>query len=135
MKLCCAVLPRLGLKGVRIAQSVAKFGVHASQSNGHPNIWSNFNSEELVRSETSSCIFARIGLKGVQIARNLAKFGMHIFISIDYPNLWSNFNSENLVKSETASFDFAKVCLKGGENGWEIGNKCNLLGLGFRKFA
>ena len=87
MKLRCVVLPRLGLKGVKIAQSVAKVGVHASLSNGNPNLCSNFNSEKLVRSETPSCIFARVGLKGVQIARNIAKVGVHVFISNGHPNL------------------------------------------------
>jgi len=113
VKLRCAVSPRLGLKGPKIARSVTKVGVHASLSNGHPNLWSNFNSEKLVRSETPSCIFARVGLKGVQIARNIAKVGVHIFISNGHPNLWSKFNSKNLVKSETPSFDFAKVWLQG----------------------
>ena len=108
-----------GLKGVKIAQNIVKVGVHAYLSNGHPNLWSNFNFEKLIRSETPSCIFARVGLKGVQIDGNITKVGVHIFISNEHPNLWSNFNFENLVKSETPSFNFAKVWLKGGENGFE----------------
>ena len=60
-KLRLAVSPMLGLKGVKIAQNITKFGVHACPSNGHPNLWSNFNSEKLVRSETPSCIFTRVG--------------------------------------------------------------------------
>ena len=107
------------LKRVQIAQNIAKIGVHACISNRHPNLWSNFNYEKLVRSETPSCIFARVGLEGVQMARTIAKVGMHIFISNSHPNLWSNFNYESLVKSETLSFDFAKAWLKGGENGFE----------------
>ena len=87
MKLHHAVSLRLGLKGVKIARSVVKVGVHASLSNGHPNLSSNFNSEKLVRSEAPPCSFARVGLKGVQIGRNLAKFGVHIFISNGNPNL------------------------------------------------
>ena len=100
---------------MKIAQNVVKVGVHSYLSNEHPNLWSNFNSEKLVGSETSSFIFARVGLEGVQIARTIAKFGVHVFISNGHPNIWSNFNSETLVKSETSSFDFAKVWLKGGE--------------------
>ena len=114
MKLHHAVSLRLRLQGVKIAQNVVKVGVH-----WHPNLWSNFNSKKLVRSETSSFIFARVGLEGVQIARTIAKVGVHVFISNGHPNLSSNFNSESLVKSVTSSFDFAKVWLKGGENGFE----------------
>ena len=78
---------KVGVKGGEIAQSVMKVGVHASLSNGHPNLCSNFNSEKLVRSETPSCIFARVGLKGVQIARIIAKVGVLVFISNEHPNL------------------------------------------------
>ena len=106
---------RLGLKGVKIDQNVAKVGVHGYLSNGHPNLSWNFNSEKLVRSETLSFIFARFGLEGVHIARTIAKVIVHIFISNGDPNLWSNLNYESLVKSETSSFDFAKVWLKGGK--------------------
>ena len=62
VKLHRAVLQRLVLKGVKIARNVAKVGVNACLSNGHPKLWSNFNSEKIVKSETSSCIFAIIRL-------------------------------------------------------------------------
>ena len=52
-KLCCAIFLRLGLKGVKIFWNVAKFCMHACLSNGHPNLWSNFNSNKLRKSETS----------------------------------------------------------------------------------
>ena len=113
MKLRCAVSPRLVLKVVKIARSVAKVGLHPSLSNGHPNLWSNFNSKKLVKSETPSCIFARVGLKGVQIAQNIAKVGVHVFISNGHPNIWSNFNFEKLFRRETSSFIFARVGLEG----------------------
>ena len=66
-------------------------------SNGHPNLWSNFNSKKLVRSETPSCIFSRVGLEGVQIAWNIAKVGVHglyqtgiqIYDQISTPRIWS----------------------------------------------
>ena len=71
-----------------------------------------------------------------KLAPNIVKVGMHSYIPNAQINLRSNFNYEKLVKSETPSFKFAKVWLKGGENGSnKIGNKCNLLGLGFAKFA
>ena len=98
---------------MKIAQNVAKFGVHGYLSNEHLNLWSNFNFEKLVRSETPSFVFARGGLEGFQIAWTIAKVGMHIFISNGHPNILSNFNSENFVKIETPPFDFAKVWLKG----------------------
>ena len=115
MKLCHAVLLILGLKGVKIAQKVTKVGVHGYLSNRDPNLCSNFNSEKLVRSETSSFIFARVGLEGVQIARTIAKVGVHVFISNGHPNLLSNFNSDNLVKSETPSFNSLTLGLKEGK--------------------
>ena len=117
MKLRHVVSLSLGLKGVKIAQNGVKLGVHGYLSNEHLNLWSNLNSQKLVRSETPSFIFARVGLEGVQIARTIAKVGVHaIFISNGHPNLWSNFNSESLVKSETSSFNFAKVGVTRGEN-------------------
>ena len=64
MKLRRAVLQRLGLKGVKIARNVAGVGVHAYISNGYPNLCSNFNSGNLVKSETLSCGFAKAWLKG-----------------------------------------------------------------------
>ena len=44
--------PRVGLKGVQIAQTIAKVGMLVFISNGHSNLWSNFKSENLVKSET-----------------------------------------------------------------------------------
>ena len=38
VKLCCAVLLGLGIKGVKIARNVVKVGVHIRLSNGHPNL-------------------------------------------------------------------------------------------------
>ena len=70
MKLRCAVSQRLGLKGMEIARNVVKVGVHAFLSNGHPNLWSNFNSMKLVKIETPSCGFSRVGFKGVQNRSN-----------------------------------------------------------------
>ena len=87
MKLHHVVLLRLGLKGVKIAQNIAKDGVHSYLSNGHPNLRSNFNYKKLVRRETLLCIFARVGLEGVQIAQTIAKAGVHVFISNGHPNL------------------------------------------------
>ena len=49
----------------KISRNVMKVRVHACLSNRHPNLWSNFNCEKIVRSETSSCIFARVRLKAV----------------------------------------------------------------------
>ena len=66
VKLHHAVSPRLGLKGVKIAQNMAKVLVHACLSNRHLSLWSNFNSKKLLKIETPSCGFTRIGLKGGQ---------------------------------------------------------------------
>ena len=66
MKLRLAVSIGLGLKGVNIAQNVAKVGVHACLSNMHPNLSSSFNSENLVKAKTPSCSFVRVWLKDVE---------------------------------------------------------------------
>jgi hypothetical protein len=65
-KLDCAFSLDLGLKGEKIAQNVTKVGVDACLPMGHPKLFSNFNSEKLVKVETRSCVFARLGLKGFE---------------------------------------------------------------------
>ena len=42
---------------------MVKVSVHACLPNGHLNLWSNFDSDKLVKSETSSCGFVMVGLK------------------------------------------------------------------------
>jgi hypothetical protein len=54
----------LGLKGEKTARNVMKVGVDACLPMGHQKLFSNFNSEKLVKVETRSCVFARLGLKG-----------------------------------------------------------------------
>ena len=50
----------------KIAMNITKFGMHSYLTNGHLNLRSNFNSDKLVKSETSSCTFAKVGLKGTE---------------------------------------------------------------------
>ena len=64
MKLRCAVLLRLGWKGVKIFFNVSKVCMYACWLNWHPNLWSNLNSKKLLETETSSCGFNKVGLKG-----------------------------------------------------------------------
>ena len=59
-----AVLVRFGLKEGKIAPNIMKYGMHSYLLNGHLNLQSNFNSNKLVKGETSSCAFAKVGLKG-----------------------------------------------------------------------
>ena len=66
MKVRQAVSIGLGLKGFKIAQNVAKVGVHACLYNMHPNLSSSFNSENLVKGETASCSFVRVLLKDAE---------------------------------------------------------------------
>ena len=93
---------------------MVKVSMHPCLPNGHLNLWSNFNSDKLVKSETSSCGSLWLGLNGVKIAQNIAKVGLHACLSNGHPNLWSNFNSEKIVKSETSSCIFTRVWLKAG---------------------
>jgi hypothetical protein len=53
----------LGLKGEKIARNVTKVGVDACLQMGHPNLFSIFNSEKLVKDETRPCVFSRVGLR------------------------------------------------------------------------
>ena len=99
VKLHRAFSLEFGLKRLQIAQNIAKFGFHACISTGHPNLCSNFNSGNLVKSETL----------------NITKFGMHSYLPNGHLNIWSYFNSKKLVKWETLSCTFAKVSLKGSE--------------------
>ena len=64
VKLHRAVLIGFGLKEPKIDLNIVKFGVHYYLPNAHLNLWSNFISVKLVKSETSSCGFAKFGVKG-----------------------------------------------------------------------
>ena len=119
VKLCRAVSLGLGLKGVQIARNIAKFGMHACISN-IANLWSNFNSGNLVKSETPSCSFAKVWPKEGKKALNITKFGMHFYLPNRHLNLWSYFNSKKLVRRETLLCAFSKVALKGSEIAWNI---------------
>jgi hypothetical protein len=66
MKRDCAFSVELGLDGMKIARNVTKVGVDAFLPMGHPKLFSNFNSEKLVKVETPSCVFARPWLKGCE---------------------------------------------------------------------
>jgi hypothetical protein len=54
----------LGLKGEKIARNVMKVGVDACLPMGHPNLFSYFNFEKLVKVVTRPYVFATLGLKG-----------------------------------------------------------------------
>ena len=124
MKLRCAVLLTLGLKGVKIFWNVSKVCMHACSSNGHPNSWSNLNSKKLLESETPSCGFDGVGLivllgfglKELKITLNIMNVAMHTYHPNAHQKIWSNFNSNKFVKSETSSCGFANVGVKRGEN-------------------
>ena len=117
MKLCHAVSLGLGLKEVKIiARNVAKFGVHACLSNGHPNLWSSFNSWKLSKAKHHRAVLLGFGLKESKITLSIMKVRMRSYLPNAHLNLWSNFNFEKLVKSETLSCGFAKIGVTGGEN-------------------
>ena len=40
------------------------FSMHSYLPNGHLNLRSNFNSEKLVKSETSLCVVTKVAFKG-----------------------------------------------------------------------
>ena len=64
VKICHAFSLGYGLKKVKIAHNVVKVGMHGCISNKNLNLWSNFYSDNLVKSETPSSGFANVWLKG-----------------------------------------------------------------------
>ena len=125
MKLYHAFLLELGLKGVQIAWNFAKVVMHACLSNGHPNLWSNFNSKNLAKTKLHRAVSLRFGLREGKIAMNITKFGMHSYLPSGHLNLWSNFNSKKLVRSETPSCIFARVGIKGSPNSSKHCKSCH----------
>ena len=112
VKLHHLVSLRFGLKEGKIALNITKIGMHSYLQNGHLNLLSNFNSEKLVKSETSSCYFAMVWLKWGEISSK-----HHEIWRACLPMKWKSksmikFNSEKLIKSETPSCGFASVELK-----------------------
>ena len=116
MKLRRAVSIGLGLKGVKIARNVTKVGVHASLPNMHPNIWSAFNSENLVKAKTASFSFVRVLLKDAKNSSQHHESWHALLFSKCWFKSMIKFNFEKLLKRETSLCGFAKVGLKGGEN-------------------
>jgi hypothetical protein len=114
IKLVRAFSLHLVLKGANIGRNVMKVGMRVFLPMGHPNLFSNFNSEKLVKDETRPCVFATLGIKGANIARNIMKVGVRICLPMGHPNLCLNFNSEKLVKVETRPCVFDTHGLKGG---------------------
>ena len=116
VKLHHRVLLRFGLKELKITLNIVKIGVHVYHPNAHQKIWSNFNFEKFVKSETPSCSFTKVGFKGGENTRNVMKVVVHARLSNGHPNLWSNFNCKKIFKSETSSCIFTRVQLKAGPN-------------------
>jgi hypothetical protein len=73
-----------------------KVGVDACLPMGHPKLFSNFNSEKLVKVETRSCVFARLGLKG---SENSSK---------RYES-WCGRSSTNVTSKSILKFKFREV--------------------------
>ena len=84
VKLHLAFSLGLGLMVIKIAWNVAKVGVHACLSNGHPNLSSSF---KLVKSETPLCGFVRVWLKGVENNSEHHEIGEHSYLPNVYLNL------------------------------------------------
>ena len=103
----------------KITANIVKVGVNCYLPNSKINLWSNFNSKKLVKSETLLYGFAEVGIKGGEIFWNISKFRVHACLSNGHSNLWSNFNYTKLLKSETSSCLLARVGLKGGQNSLE----------------
>ena len=89
-------------------------GMHVFISIENPNLWSNFNSKNLVKSETPSFDFTKVCLKEGKIALNITKFFMHSYLTRNPTKICVHAYLPN------AYIDaFAKVALKGSENSSE----------------
>jgi len=74
---------KVWLKGGEIAMNITKFGMLSFLPNGHLNLRSNFNSEKLVKSETSLCTFAMVALKvSENSSKRRASWRAHLFIEM-----------------------------------------------------
>ena len=112
-KLHRAVLLGFCLKGIKNNSEHHKSWRALLSSKCTLNLWSNFNSEKLVNSETPSCGFSKIGVRGGENSSNVVKVGVHGYLSNGNPNLWSNFNYEKVIRSENLSCILTRVGLEG----------------------
>ena len=64
VKLHRTILLGFGLKELKITLNIVKVGMHTYHPNPHQKIWSNFNYEKFVKSETPSWSFTKVGVKG-----------------------------------------------------------------------
>ena len=132
MKLRHALSQRLHLKGLKIislrpllhqpwittkiALNIMKVGVHSYLPNAQINLWSNFNSKKLVKSETPLAVFAKVGLKwGENILECRESSHARLFIKCPSKSM-IKFYSNKFLKSETPPCDFARIGLKEGQN-------------------
>ena len=67
----------------KINSHIVEIGVHCYLPNAKKNIQSNFNSEKLVKSETSLCTFPKVWLKGGEdILECLKSLHAHLLIKL-----------------------------------------------------
>ena len=78
---------------IKIAPNIVKVGVHFYIPNAQINLRSNFNSEKLVKSETSLCSFVKLRPKG---GENILERQKNMLARI----------SLNWVSKYTLTFDF-----------------------------
>jgi hypothetical protein len=81
---------------MKLASNVTKVVVRACLPMRHPKLFSNFNSEKLVKVETRSCVFARLGLKGCEN-------------SSERQESWRGRSSTNVTSKSILKFKFREV--------------------------
>ena len=102
----------VGLQMPKISFNIMKVGIHSYLPNADLNLWLNFNSKKLVKSENLLCGFAKVGVQGGENSSKCRERWSECFSIKWASKLWSNFNSKKLVRSKTSSCIFAKVGLK-----------------------
>ena len=99
LKLDRAFSLELGLNDVKLARNVTKVAVRACLQMGHPNLFSIFNFEKLVKVETRLCFFARLGLNGGEN-------------SLEHHESWCAHLSTNDTSKSMLNFQFTKVAVR-----------------------
>ena len=87
MKLRCAVLQRLGLKGVKIFWNVSKFACTLVDQIGIQIYDQIENQRNCSKGKLHRAVSTGLGLKGVKIASNFTKVGVHACLSNMHPNI------------------------------------------------
>ena len=97
----------------KINVNIVKVGVNCYLPNSKINLWSNFISKKLVKSETLLYGFAEVGIKGDEIFWNVSKFCVHYQMGIQiYDQIWTIRNCSKVKLRHAFSLGFRLKVVK-----------------------